>query len=216
MRRHTLTAPEGRLPLILAVLLALLCVSLGWYTAGVVFGVVLLLLMVYLREPRREVPSPPLGILSPVDGRVVETGPDQDPWLERPCLRITIAMSLFDSLRLRGPMEGKVQNFWNAVPEGRAAAFTGGHPVSAQHVQSDEQDDLVLCLQQPSFLPQAPFYVSTGERAGQGKNCGFLWFPARVHLLLPDNVSVSCQVGDPVQAGVQVLASLVRQGAGPT
>ena len=68
----SLIAREG-LPLIVLVLAmaALSLRYLPWWVALVPLGVVVLLVMLF-RDPRRSVPPVALGVVSPVDGEVVD------------------------------------------------------------------------------------------------------------------------------------------------
>jgi phosphatidylserine decarboxylase len=72
------------------------------------------LLRVYW-EHRPEIPPQPKAVLSPVQGRVLDSGAYFDPWLQRPAQRIRIAVSFPGIVPLRCPIEAKVMDLYTRV-----------------------------------------------------------------------------------------------------
>jgi len=208
--RYSLIAREGWMIILLACLPALISLYQGWYLAAILCLIPVPLILWFFRDPTRVVPASPLGVVSPADGRIVEINNNEhDPFLDRPCIRITINMSWHGVFGIRNPMEGKIQRQWFAPPD-QAPAWMRASRVFSHWVQSDELDDVVVC-KEPKWWPwQRVFYQQIGERVGQGQRSGYMYFGARVHLLLPVKVNLHCKVGDRVLAGSDVLAQLVH------
>ena len=76
-------------------------------------------------------------------------------------------------------------------------------------IQTDEKDDVVMIIMSPSKWPaRANCTIHAGERIGQGRRCGRFPLFCDVDVLIPDISFLSTEVGQPVKAGVDVLATL--------
>jgi len=215
--RYPLIAREGWPWIALVAAAALLAQWLfAWFALPL--WLLLGLLLFLFRDPPRKVPASPLGVVSPVDGRVQSIGTALDPWLERQAVRIVIAKRVLDIFSVRSPMEGKVMEQWIARGKGKDAARKGnvpGGPHFAQWVQSDEGDDVVMVIS-PGIGALSPrCYVHSGERIGQGQRCGFLHLGGRVEVWVPAGSRIEIEVGDTVHAASDIIATLVHEKAAP-
>lgn len=199
--RYPLIAREGW-PLIG---LALVAGAVLQYFLGTLYAVPFWLAAaagLYLfRDPPRRVPASPLGVISPVDGRVEAVETVTDPWLERRCQRVRLRMDPTGVYSVRSPVEGKVVRQWHPGEE-KAAPYV-------QWLQTDEEDDLLLTIGHGARR-RAVCYVAPGERVGQGQRCGYVIFGTRVELLLPESCRVQVGPGQYLHSGTDVLAHMVR------
>lgn len=198
--RHSLIADEGK-PYYW--LLALLPVA-GWYWLHELALLLFLpsLFMVWLfRDPRRVIPSIPLGVVSPVDGEVISIAEVHDPYLDRPARHIVIQMSLFGVNSLRSITEGKVINTLRGQNDDAERAV---------HVQTDEGDDVVVVLRPGRWLGRLSCHVNTGERIGQGQRCGHILFGAQIDIYLPAKSRVDIEVGQQLRAGSDLLGEFIH------
>jgi phosphatidylserine decarboxylase len=186
-------------------------------TAGAVhvwFGLIalplwalVLFLLFLFRDPARKIPALPLGVVSPVDGKVIAVDTVHDVYLDRQALRVRIEMDFTNVYSAHCPMEGKVLQQWQDVPQaGADQAMT----TLAQWIQSDEKDDVVLVIEVSARQPQPKWYAQSGERVGQGQRCGFIRFGSQVDVLLPVSSRIAVSAGDDVRAGSDVIATLVH------
>ena len=209
---------EGIVPVIVSALAA----GLSAATTNFLWSLPLVLLMIYLlwlfRDRRREIPAAPLAVLAPVDGKVVFVGPGDDPWLKRDVLRITLALPIPGVTVLISPTEGQVKNFWTKAgifSEGRDLPQSSGSPdCYAQWIRTDEGDDIVWVVSSAWPVSRTRLDVAPGERAGQGRRNGFVYFATTVDLLCPPECIAKVHVGDMVEAPTTMLAALVRNLAG--
>ncbi len=201
--RHPLIAREGNIPLGVVLLAGAVLVFI--YPPGAVVAGLLSILLAWLyRDPNRCIPSAPLGLVSPVDGRVVEITEARDPFLERTATRIRIRMSRTGVFSVRSLTEGKVVNQWlGNLPTG-----TEVRRGLAVWVQTDEGDDVVTVLQLNRVRHRLSCYLSSGQRIGQGQRCGFYLFGGLVEAWLPANVRLDVNPGDRVLAGADLIAQL--------
>ncbi len=207
--RYPLIAREGWHWIALAAAIALLLQwQLGWFALPLWLPVGLLLFL--FRDPPRKVPASPLGVVSPVDGRVLSIDSAQDPYLQRQAICITLQMRKTDIFSVRSPMEGKVLQQWIGQCDIPAM---GSH--YAQWTQSDEEDDVLLVIAPTIRAVRPKCYVHSGERIGQGQRCGFIYFGGRVEIWVPTGSRIDVGVGDALQAGTDIIATLVHEKVVP-
>ncbi|HEB57600.1 MAG TPA: hypothetical protein ENJ01_00070 [Gammaproteobacteria bacterium] len=203
--RQALIAREGQ-PLVW--LLAVALVMLGWFGLWWLFAPLLIACLAVLwiyRQPHRDIPAAPLGLLAPVDGRITRIARGHDPYLEREAWQVTLAMSAAGTGVVRSVTEGKVMHQWLDSNGARCARACLAH-----HVQTDEGDDVVVRLQRGRLLGRLYSNLVNGERVGQGERYGFIPLGREVDVWLPANVKLLVTEGQRVQGGIDVLAELVR------
>ena len=159
-----------------------------------------------LRDPQRKIPSAPLGLISPVDGKVLFAGEAKDPYLGTEAHKISISMSRLGTFSLRSAAEGTVMQHWMGenIPHGV------GHN-HAVWIQTDEEDDVVLALHPGRFFNKIACYMSTGERVGQGRRCGYIPLGAQLDIYLSTNVPLEVKAGDKVRSGESIIAHFVHK-----
>lgn len=160
------------------------------------------LLLFLFRDPSRQVPSAPLAVVSPADGRVSAIETVEDPYLNRQAQRITIRMDALGVYSTRAPAEGKMLE---------SKRVNGADRPQGVWLQTDEQDDLVIVMHRGPLHNPPRCYVRFGERVGQGQRCGFITFGSSIELYLPSSSRIKVQVGDRVLAGSDVMAMLVHK-----
>lgn len=208
MRRATFLqiAREGW-PLI-ALTLVLAYVSVHFYVWWL--GVLLLALAGYLvalfHDPSRIVPSEPLAVIVPVDGRVVHRRECYDPFLDREAIRVSIEVGRLGAYLLRSPVEGTVLE----LPASAWPDFRG----AVSWVRTDEGDELILAVPEGAMFGARPCEARYGERVGQGRRCGPRRLARRLDVYLPPNARVEVAVDTRVRAGADVLATLVHKRNG--
>ena len=202
MSRYPLIAKEGLVPLLAATLAAVLVLHFIGFWSSLIFWVLGLLLLLIFRDPERDIPSIPLAIISPADGRITSVSMVQDPYLQRPSIHVTLQMNPYGVFTTRSPVEGKVLEPPN-LPEG----------VNTPHgvwLKTDEGDDLVMVMNKGRLNSEPRCYVQFGERIGQGMRCGFVHLGGQVDLYLPEASRMLVATGDWVRGGSDVIAKLVH------
>lgn len=199
-----LIAREGWLFISGSVLLCILALRLGNVTLGVVGVVSLVLFVLLFRDPPREIPSAPLAVLSPVDGRVLSVEHTDRGCLEREATCITIRVNNFGAYSVRSPVEGKVLNLQDNFSDG--SRMLG---LSGLWLRTDEGDDVVVLLDAPRWL-RARSFVGYGERLGQGRRFAFMRLTRRARVFIPITSRVEVREGDYVRAGADELAMVVH------
>jgi len=202
-RGNPFVAPEG-IPFLAAMVVAIFA---AWQFADPVLSLVPAVILVWLflvfRDPVRVVPAVPLGVLSPVDGTVVEVELTDNGALNGEAHRILIRVDSLGTYTARCPTEGKIMDFRAAVPESAAVGHSSGF-----WVKTDEQDDVVLQFRGHRFGLAPLAFLGYGERVGQGQRCAYLRLTRLAEVQLPINSRVHVTAGQKVAAGVDLLAKL--------
>jgi phosphatidylserine decarboxylase len=155
------------------------------------------------RDPMRNVPAVPLGIVSPVDGTVADIGLTDKSVLNGEAHKIIIRVNSFGTYTARCPIEGKVMDFRGDQPNKQVPAETSG-----LWVRTDEDDDVILQFHGYRFGLAPRAFLRYGERVGQGQRCAYLRLARFAEVQLPINGRVLVTAGQRVAAGSDVLAKL--------
>lgn len=195
-------AREGMAPLMVVVLAGVLVLHFIGWPQSLLFWALALLVLVLFRDPDRDIPSQPLAIVSPADGKITSISTVHDPYLLRESIRVTIKMPRYGVFTTRSPIEGKVlepPNFPedNNIPHG-------------VWLQSDEGDDVVMVMTRGPLNNEPRCYIRIGDRIGQGKRCGFVHLGGRVEIYLPESSRLVVTEGDSVKSGSDIIAKLVH------
>ena len=203
VRRNPFIAGEG-LPFLLATLV-LTAVAANYL--GVLYAVLPALLSVYLylifRDPKRQIPAVPLGVVSPADGVVIEVGVTDKGALDLESHRVVIRVNSLGTYTARCPIEGKIMDL-NSEPLGRNVS----NGANGLWVRTDEGDDVVLQFHGYRFGLAPLAFMRYGDRVGQGQRCAYLRLTRRAELQLPIASRILVKEGQRVTAGADVLAKL--------
>lgn len=202
-KRNPFVAREG-IPFLVV---SAISVWLVWQYVGVGFVIFPGLLLAYFalvfRDPRRNVPAVPLGIVSPVDGTIVDIGLTDKSILNGEAHKIIIRVNSLGTYTARCPVEGKIMDFRGDQPHKQVPGETSG-----LWVRTDENDDVVLQFHghRLGLAPRA--FLRYGERVGQGQRCAYLRLTRFAEVQLPINGRVLVSAGQKVAAGSDLLAKL--------
>ena len=205
---HPLIAREGW-PYLAGIVLVSLSVEwgLGFFWA-LPFWVLTLFVVQFFRDPPRWVPVGERFILSPADGRIVAIVPVSDPWLQRPALKVSVFMNVFNVHSNRSPVNGKVRHI-----EYRPGLFVNADLDKA--CDANERNAMVLdtpygsltCVQVAGLIARRILcYVTPGSELGAGERYGFIRFGSRVDVYLPPEVRIRVALGDVVKATTTIMA----------
>ncbi len=191
-RRNPLVAREGLwflLPAMAAVVLSIRYLDL--LAVGLSSALLVLLILIF-RDPRRRAPSVALGILSPVDGRVVELSLLEAGDTGKPAYSVIIEINCLGTYTARSPIEGRILDLKK----------------NALWVQTDEGDDVVMMFHgyRLGVAPRA--LARYGERLGLGQRCAYLRLAKRVEVQFPSASKVLVEVGQTVAAGLDLIGTV--------
>ena len=202
-RRSPFVAREG-IPY-LALALALTAFALryfGWWAVPFPLAAAILLFLLF-RDPQRVVPSLALGIVSPVDGEVVEVETTDRCVVQGNAYRVRIRVDAFGTYTARSPIEGRIMDLHS-----KAEGVGPNCPANALWVETDEGHSVVLQFLEYRFGLAPLAFVRLGERVGQGDRCAYVRLARYAELFLPIEGKVSVVPGQQVIAGTSVIGAV--------
>ncbi|RTZ60094.1 MAG: phosphatidylserine decarboxylase family protein [Gammaproteobacteria bacterium] len=212
--KHPILAREGWPFLIISGVLAVaLTVYFGWLVASPAWLFFLFSLQ-FFRDPHRTPPEGENLVLSPADGRVVFVGPARDPFLDRPAIKISVFMNVFNVHSNRAPVSGVVQDRWYRPGSFVNAALDKAseeNERNAIHLRTDSGQDVVSAQIAGLIARRILCYVDKGDRLERGQRYGFIRFGSRVDVYLPEDARPVITLGEKPRAGVSILAELAQQ-----
>ncbi len=206
IRQYPVIAREGWPFIVAVLLLAIAATRLGGLHLLLPVFFLLGVLVLLFRDPHRVVPSKPLAIIAPVDGRVLAVEPTDRGVLEREAIRIEIRVSHLGAYTARSPSEGKILNLRDNLAGG--SRLSG---VSGLWVHTDEGDDIVVLMSGNRRIGVPRSFVRYGERLGQGQRFAFIRLARTAEVYVPLSAEILVKPGDRVRAGSGMLAELVHR-----
>jgi phosphatidylserine decarboxylase len=202
-QRNPFVAREG-LPF-LALTAALIVFLLRYADAFLVLipVVVLVLLFLLFRDPLRDVPPVALGIVSAVDGEVIEVETTDRCVVQGEAYRVRIRIDALGTYTARSPIEGRVMDLHSRV-EGVGPEC----PANALWVESDEGSSVVLQFHEYRFGIPPKSFVKLGERVGQGSRCAYIRLARFAEIYLPVDGKVYVEPGQTVVAGDDLIGAV--------
>ena len=189
------------------VVVALAATAATWYFLGGAYAsapaAAALLLFLIFRDPARDTPAVPLGVISPVDGRVIDVSLTERSALGGEAHKILIRINSLGTYTARCPVEGKIDDI-----RGNGAGDGAGEDFRGLWVRTDENEDVVLQFHGFRFGLAPTAFLGFGERVGQGQRCAYLRLTRVAEVQLPVNSRIMVTSGQRVAAGADLLAKL--------
>lgn len=214
--RHPLIAREGWVHVVLVLVLAV-AVTVAWPWLSLPLWVLVVFILQFFRDPPRQVPDAPGAVVSPADGRVIQIGPADDPLLERPALKVSVFMNVFNVHANRIPAAGEIikvkyteGKFVNAALDKASAQ----NEANAMAVRTADEQEVTFIQVAGLIARRIMSYVKQGEQVGRGQRYGFIRFGSRVDVYLPEDAELKVALGDKVSGGSDILAVLPQRGDG--
>jgi len=155
------------------------------------------------RDPRRTVPASPLGVVSPVDGRVTEIDLADKGVLQGEAHRVIIRIDSFGTYTARAPVEGKIMDL-RSVNGDKIADYN----TNALWIRTDESHDVVLQFHGYRFGLAPQSFIRFGDRVGQGQRCAYLRLTRFAEMHLPIDSKILVKPGQLVVAGTDLIGKV--------
>ena len=202
-RRNPFVASEGIWPLLLTLAAALYIVR--FHDLWLVLFPALLFVFLFLlyRDPHREVPSVALGIVSPVDGEVLEVRTSKHCVVQGEAYLIRIRVNALGTYTARSPIEGRILDLSSKI-EGPGTEC----PANALWIETDEGNSVVLQFRDYGLGLAPKSFVRLGERVGQGDRCAYLRLARIAELSVPVASKIYVKPGQKVKAGIDLIGAV--------
>lgn len=180
-------------------------IALRYFDVALAVAAAMLFFVFFLifRDPRRGIPASPLGVVSPVDGRVISVDLADKGVLHGEAHRVQIRIDSFGTYTARAPVEGKIMDM-RSVNGDKVVDYR----TNALWIQSDEGDDIVLQFRGYRFGLAPQSFVRFGERVGQGQRCAYLRMTRIAELHLPIASKILVKPGEVVVAGTDLIGKV--------
>lgn len=202
-RRNPFVAQEGILPLALIAAIGVLIIRYSNPWLALIPGVLFVLAFLLFRDPRREVPSVALGVVSPADGVITEIEQTDQCVVQGAAHRIRIRIDSLGTYTARSPVEGKVMDLHSNM-EGVGEDC----PANALWLKTDEGDSVVLMFSGYRLGLAPRSFIRFGERVGQGHRCAYLRLAKFADVYMPIAGTVKATTGQRVIAGSDLLGTV--------
>jgi phosphatidylserine decarboxylase len=163
----------------------------------------------FFRDPEREVPVVPNGVLSPADGRVISVEDALDPFVG-PSVRVAIFLSPLDVHVNRSPIGGMVADT-SYTPGRFVAAYDPEAGLVNERCTIKIQGDAtrVTVVQIAGVVARRIVCrVGSGDKLAAGERFGMIRFGSRTDCYMPRGTDVRVGEGDRVIGGVTVIGLL--------
>jgi phosphatidylserine decarboxylase len=182
---------------------------MGRRALAVPFAAAALASLGFFRDPERDVPSVPGGVLSPADGRVLSVEETQDRFVG-PAVRVAIFLSPLDVHVNRSPIAALVAG--TSYSRGRfLAAYRpeaeDANERCALHLQGDSARVTVVQIA-GVVARRIVCRVGPGDKLAAGERFGMIRFGSRTDCYVPRGTDVRVRTGDRVTSGMTVLGLL--------
>ncbi len=175
-------------------------------------GFLLIVILQFFRDPKKELSKIENAVISPCDGKVVVIEEvEESEHIKGRLKQVSIFMSPINVHNNRYPIDGTI-DYYKYHPGKFLVAW---HPKSSTEnerttvVVKNKNGKSVLFRQIAGALARRiVFYGNEGEQVEQSEECGFIKFGSRVDLLLPLDSEIKVQLGDKVTGGISQIANL--------
>jgi len=212
-QKRALPIATAGYPLIYAAGFATLVLALLEMSALAILGLITTFFITYFfRDPERFIPETENAAVSPADGRVVQVEViEAPPFVDGPCLKIGIFMSVFNVHVNRVPCSGNVENAiympGKFLPANRAAADM--HNEQQAIILQTEAGQKVGFVQIAGLIARRIIcQIQPGDSVVRGARFGMICFGSRLDVYLPADTSPNVVKGDRVKAGHSIIGYL--------
>ena len=177
-------------------------------------GSLLVFIMFFFRNPRREAEAQDKELLSPADGKVMAVSEldFEEEFIKAPATKITIFLSVFDVHINRSPISGEVA-YLRYQPGRFLPAFMSRATVENEKnylgLINGRYRQKVLVTQIVGLLARRVVCWSEhGDHLTQGERFGLMKFGSCVELYVPQGSEIYVKAGDKVKGGLTIVGRL--------
>ncbi|NIA19500.1 MAG: phosphatidylserine decarboxylase family protein [Xanthomonadaceae bacterium] len=193
--------------------ISLVVALFGWSLLAKLFLFLALFTVYFFRDPERYAPLLENSVASPADGKVilVDQLEESEVYGKKPCIKISIFMSLFNVHVNRIPVSGKVVEM----------RYHPGKFFSANLDKASAENERQEIVIETSWKSRVAFvqiagliarrivcHLETNDRVIKGARFGLIRFGSRLDVYFPVETIVNVHPGQHVKAGETVLGYL--------
>ncbi len=179
---------------------------------GVIISLIILLLLVlqFFRNPKRNFLVHPHNVLSPVDGKVVVIEEVfEKEYFKDKRIQVSVFMSPINVHVTRYPVGGKI--VYSKYHPGKY--LVAWHPKSSEEnerttvvVKNEDFGEVLYRQIAGAMAKRIVNYAEEGQNVDQASDSGFIKFGSRVDVFLPLGTKVAVTLNQKVKGGITVIA----------
>lgn len=163
----------------------------------------------FFRDPDRVIQDKEGAVSSPADGKVIIIEDvDENPYIDGPCKKISIFMSVFNVHVNRVPMNGTIKDIRYFPGKFINASFdkaSSDNERNALIIESDKGFTYATVQIAGLIARRIICGVQAGDTVRRGARFGLICFGSRLDVYLPPDARVAVNLGDKVQAGTSII-----------
>lgn len=179
-------------------------------TVQIILLILLIFILQFFRNPKRQVAGNDNQVIAPVDGKVVVIEEVEEPeYFKDKRLQISIFMSPLNIHVTRYAITGKV-NYSKYHPGKYLVAW---HPKASTAnerttvvIENESFGEILYRQIAGAVAKRIINYAKEGDQVICGSDAGFIKFGSRVDVYLPVGTKVNVKIGDKVKGGTEVIA----------
>ena len=208
---YPLIAREGTVHLCIALLCGILA-SWFWGLASIPVWILVLFVLQFFRDPKRNISTEPGAVVSPASGKIVSVAEEANPYLEGvTSLKVSVFMNVFSVHSNLVPFAGEIKEVWYHPGSFVNAALDKASTENERNaiwIRSESGDDIVSVQIAGLIARRILCYVAKGDRVETGQRYGFIRFGSRVDLYLPVETQLSVKLGQWVSSGNDIIGTI--------
>lgn len=197
---------------IFAVLLILALATIPfWRWTAIVWGILVLYVFYFFRDPDRVAPADPKAVVAAADGKVSDVVEvEETEVLHRRMKRVGVFLSVFNVHTNRAPVGGRVTYTMAHVGKFLDARHPDATRLNAFRTWGIEGESATLVVRQitGAIARRIVAWSKVGDRLEKGERFGMIRFGSRTEIYLPLEAEVVVKPGDRVAGGATVIAKL--------
>ena len=176
--------------------------TFGFILAGLVCLGLTLFIILFFRDPDRDIPDGKDVILAPADGKILSVSKESDG-----TTKISIFLSIWDVHINRSPIAGTIEEIRYVPGRFRMAFDRRASLENEQNVLVVKNGSLQVKFSQIAgvLARRIVCWKKQGDNVKGGERIGLIRFGSRVDLFLPAAVTLELTQGDRVRAGSTVI-----------
>ncbi len=184
---------------------------LDYEALALVFFAATVFICFFFRDPDRLTPTEENGVASPADGKIVFADIiENNRFIDGPCLKISIFMSVFNVHVNRIPFSGTVKRVIYNPGEFFRANLDKASEENEHNAIVADCDGVEICFVQIAGLVARRILcgLKPGDDVTRGKRFGMICFGSRLDVYLPANAEPLVKNGDKVFSGSTIIGRM--------
>ena len=193
---------------ILLLMTSILFLISGIIHFAVLFAVIFILVMLFLRDPERKIQKIQDGILASADGKIHKITSGTHPSFKGRVNKVLIFMSPLDVHRNRAPITGKITAI-EYIPGKFSPAYKKGieNLNEKNKIEFSSARLKVVLTQIAGILARRIICkIKKGDKITQGSQFGLIKFGSANELVFPAAYKVCVKKNEMVKAGISIIA----------